>query len=79
MRYFEIAPAACPSMRLPHTMPVLLPISIEVEQWHQFETMSDDNSDIYLVWHGPACGGRKEALVACTSQDVAARLEDGWA
>lgn len=78
MRYFEISPLACPSMRLPHTHAVLLPISIETDLWHRFEQMADDNRDVHLIWHGPASGGRKEALVACTSQEVAERLENGW-
>ena len=76
MRYRDITQAN--RIRLPATHPILAEIVIEQEKWYDLQRLNADNEDTRIVGHDPPRGAKITVFIACASEDVRDRLEDGW-
>jgi hypothetical protein len=79
MRYRDIQPTASNRFRLPPSHPILAEIVIDPVDWVQFERLNDDNPAARILGHDTSSDGRMTVFVACSSDGVRKRLEDGWA
>jgi hypothetical protein len=75
MRYRDIQPT---DVRLPRGYPVLAEVHIAAEDWFRFEQMVGDTPVTRIIGHDASCGGRMTIYLACASEEVRTRLEDGW-
>jgi hypothetical protein len=78
MRYRDITADVDDRFRLPASHPILAEVDIEPADWFQFERLDGDNPATRIVGHD-ILDGRMTILVACASDEVRKRLEDGWA
>jgi hypothetical protein len=62
--------------RLPPSHPILAQVDIEPADWFQFERLDADNPTTHIVGHD-ILDGRLIVFVACSSDKVRQRLEDG--
>jgi hypothetical protein len=65
--------------RLPRSHPIPAEITIDKADQHRFEQLSEDNPDVEIVGYDAGPGGRVTMFVACTSDAVRQKLDDGWA
>jgi hypothetical protein len=73
MRYRDIN-----RFRLPVTHPVLAEIVIDPEDWGRLQQLDADNAATAIVGHDAPQNGKMTVFLACTSDEVRNRLEDGW-
>jgi hypothetical protein len=78
MRYREIEPTSSNRFRLPSSHPILAEVHIDPVDWYRFETLNDDTPATRIVGHDDANDGLMTVYVACASDEVKERLEDGW-
>ena len=74
MNIAEITPNR---FQLPPSHPVLAQVDIEPADWFQFERLDVDSPVTHIVGHD-ILDGRMTVFVACSSDEVRQRLEDGW-
>jgi hypothetical protein len=77
MRYDEIQPTPA-RFRLPTSHPVLAQVEIDPADWYDFQRLDADNPATHVLDH-QMTDGRMTVFVACASDEVRQRLEDGWA
>jgi hypothetical protein len=77
MRYREITADPSNRFQLPSSHPVLAQVDIEPADWHDFHRLDADNPATHIVGHD-ILDGRMTVFVACASDEVRQRLEDGW-
>jgi hypothetical protein len=66
------------SIRLPPGYPVLAQIHIDPANWFQFERLFEDTAVTRILGRGDLRNGRMVVHVACASESVREKLEDGW-
>jgi hypothetical protein len=74
MRYRNVHPT---DVRLPRGYPVLAEVCIDPVDWFRFEQMVGDTPVTRIIAH-EAQEGHLTVRVACASEEVRCRLEDGW-
>jgi hypothetical protein len=74
MKYREITSNR---FRLPSSHPVLALVDVEPADWHDFQRLDADSPVTHIVGHD-VLDGRMTVFVACASDEVRQRLEDGW-
>ena len=77
MRYREITADVGNRFRLPTTHPILAAITIDPVDWYDFQRLDGDNPATHIVGHD-ILDGRMTVFIACASDMVRQRLEDGW-
>ena len=65
--------------RLSASHPIVTQIDIDPAAWHDFERLVGDTPVTQIVGHDDPTDGMLTIYVACSSHDVADRLENGWA
>lgn len=78
MRYRDIEPTISTRFRLPSGYPVLATLTIDTANWGHLQRLNADNEDTHIVGHDPPRGGKITVFIACASDEVRCRLEDGW-
>lgn len=78
MRYRDIQPTASHRFRLPTSHPILAEIDIDPADWCNFQRLNEDNPATHIVGHDTPTGGTMTVFVACSSDEVQKRLNDGW-
>ena len=78
MRYHDITSATGNRFRLPASHPILASISIDPVRLYDLERLNADNPDTQIVGHDNPNDGRMTVFVACSTENVRRRLEDGW-
>ena len=78
MRYHDIASAMGNRFRLPASHPILAEISIDPVRLYDLERLNADNPDTQIVGHDNPNDGMMIVFVACATEEVRRRLEDGW-
>jgi hypothetical protein len=78
MRYHDITSAMGNRFRLPASHPILAEISIDTGRLYDLERLNADNPDTRIVGHDNPDNDRMTVFVACSSEEVRRRLEDGW-
>ncbi len=76
MRYRDIHPTAS-HRRLSASHPFLAEVVIDPVDWFDFERL-DANSPVTRIVGHDILDGRMTVFVACSSDEVRQRLEDGW-
>jgi hypothetical protein len=77
MRYHDIQSTVSNRFRVPPSHPVLAQVNIEPADRFQFERLNADSPVTHIVGHD-ILDGRMTVFVACSSDEVRQRLEDGW-
>jgi hypothetical protein len=77
MRYREITADVGDRFQLPPSHPLLATIDIDPADWYDFQRLGAGNPATHIVGHD-ILDGRIIAFVACASDEVRNRLEDGW-
>jgi hypothetical protein len=77
MRYRDIQSTANHRFHLPVSHPVLAEVDIEPADWHDFHRLDADNPATHIVGHDTPIDGRMTVYVACASNEVRKRLNDG--
>jgi hypothetical protein len=75
MKYHEIA---ADRFRLPASHPILSRLTIDPAEWFRLQQFDDDNPATKIVGHDEPLNGLMNVYVACASDEVRRRLEDGW-
>jgi hypothetical protein len=78
MRYSDIEPTATERFRLPISHPILAEVIIDPADWYRFQNLNEDTPATRIVGHEDALDGVMIVYVACASDEVRDRLEDGW-
>ena len=78
MRYHDIEPANT-RFRMPESHQILAEITIDPADWHNFERLNDDTPATRILGRDVPHDGLLTIYVACASDEVRKRLEDGWA
>jgi hypothetical protein len=78
MRYREVTSAVGNRFRLPSSHPILAEISIDPVDWCDLQRLDADNAATQIVGQDASNNGRMIVFVACASDEVRRRLEDGW-
>jgi hypothetical protein len=63
---------------LPASHPILAALHIDPADWFQFERLDDDNPATRILGHDASQSGKMLVYIACASDEVRNRLEDGW-
>lgn len=66
-------------LRMPSDYPVLAEIMIDAVDWHRFNQLNEDTPATTIIGHDDPHDGFMTVHVACASEEVRDRLEDGWA
>jgi hypothetical protein len=74
MKYREITPDR---FRLPASHPILATLTINPADWFKFQRLNADSPVTHIVGHD-ILDGTMTVLIACASDEVRQRLEDGW-
>lgn len=77
MRYRDITQTN--RFRLPATHPILAEIVIDPVNWYDLQRLNDDNPATRILGYDDPEGGMMTAYIACASDEIKRRLEDGWA
>ena len=78
MRYRDFTTTANDRFRLPSGYPVLAEITIDAIDWHRFQQLVGDTPVTRIVGREAQEEGYLTMRVACASDEVRRRLEDGW-
>jgi hypothetical protein len=79
MRYRDIQPTVSHRFLLPTSHPVLAEINIDPADWYDFQRLDADNPATHIVGHDTPSDGMMTVFIACASDEVRQRLDDGWA
>jgi hypothetical protein len=63
---------------LPASHPILAEITIDPVRLYDLERLNADNPDTRIVGHDEPHDGQMTVYIACASEEVRRRLEDGW-
>ncbi len=63
--------------RLPPSHPILATLTIDPADWFKCQRLNADNPATQIVGHD-ILDGTMTVFVACASDEVRQRLEDGW-
>ena len=77
MRYREVALAPSDRFRLPASHPVLAQVTIDPLDWYRFQQLDEDNPATRILGH-EMTGATLTIYLACISDEVRDRIEDGW-
>lgn len=77
MRYHDII-ASADRFRLPPGYPVLAELVIDPADWFHLEQLVGDTPATRVLGHDDPQDGLLRVYVACASDEVRDRLEDGW-
>ena len=74
MRYRDLARDR---FKDPPSHPILAEVTIDPVDWFRFQQLDEDNPATRILGHDIS-GARMTVYVACVSEEVRIRLEDGW-
>jgi hypothetical protein len=78
MRYRDITSDVGNRCRLPPSHPILARISIDPVDWQNLQRLNADNPATQIVGHDEPHDGQMTVYIACASEEVQRRMEDGW-
>jgi hypothetical protein len=76
MRYRDVTEAG--RFRLPLSHPVLAEVVIDPVDWVRLRQLDDDNPATAILGYDDPDQGCMTVYIACASEAVRVRLEDGW-
>lgn len=79
MRYRDVTPTANNRFRLPASHPILAKIVLDPVNWYDIQRLNADNPATQIVGHDEPHNGQMTVYIACASEEVQRRMEDGWA
>jgi hypothetical protein len=78
MRYRDIEAMIGTRFRLPSGYPVLAKVTIDPADWCRFERLVGDTEATRIIGHDDPKDGMMTVCIACASDEVRKRLDDGW-
>ena len=78
MKYRDITADVSNRFQLPSSHPYLAELVIDPVNWGDLQRLDTDDLTIRIVGYDSPCHGWMRVFVACASDEVRNRLEDGW-